>query len=235
MQKGLALFLPALLFGFLVATQWSTIADPASRNVQIRYVDPLTATVARLQDEQTSLKGQLSGVREQLDLLQQGASEQSGTMSDLHGRIERLRAAAGLAPAAGAGIVVTLAAGRPLLGAEPERAGCLAPDLADVVNALWHAGATAIAIDGERIVTSSSVYCVGGTIVVNGSIVSAPFAVSAIGPASAMLAAFDDPSQLTDVKQRRDRQVISVDVARSSRVAVPAYSGPVRARSAVAQ
>lgn len=235
LQKGLALMIPALLFGFLVATQWTTLADPALRDVGIRYVDPLSGTVARLQEEQTALKEQLADARLKLDEVQRSASTQSGAVRDLQARIDDLRESAGLTEARGEGVVVTLDLVRLPGVKEQERQACLAPDLTDIVNAAWRGGARAVAINAERLVASSSVYCVGATIVVNGSIVSAPFTVAAVGPPAPILAVIDDPAQLRDLKRRRDQLAVDVRVARSPLTTLPAYTGPLAARSASPQ
>lgn len=235
LQKGSALLLPAVLFGLLVAAQWTTIATPGVQDVGIRYIDPLAAAVNRLQDEQASLKAQLAEVRAKLDGVQRAASAQSGAAKDVQAHIDELRASAGLTEARGEGIVVTIDALRPLGAKEPERQVCLAPDLTDVVNVAWMAGARAVAINSERVVAASSVYCVGATIVVNGSIVAAPFAVSAVGSAPSLLAAIDDPAQLVDLKRRRDQLAVDMRVTRSPLVTVAPYAGPLGARSAKPQ
>jgi len=221
---------PALVFGFLVATQWSTLAAPASRDVGIRYIEPLSGTVTRLQDEQTALKAELADVREKLDELQRAASARTGAAKDLQARIDELKAAAGLTEVRGEGIAVALDAVR-TPGVKEERQSCFAPDLTDIVNAAWHGGARAIAINGERMVGSSSVYCVGTTIVVNGTIVSTPLGVSVVGSTAALLAVMDDPAQLRDLKRRRDELAVDLRITRSPLVTVPAYTGPLAVRS----
>ncbi len=232
LQKGLALMLPALLFGFLVAAQWSTLAAPGTHDVAIRYIDPLSTTVDRMQDEQAALKTQLAEVRNKLDEVQRAASRQSGAAKDLQARIDDLKQSAGLSEARGEGVVVTVDAVRAPGAKEPERPVCLAPDLTDIVNVAWRAGARAVAINGERIVAASSVYCVGATIVVNGSIVAAPYSVSAVGAPAQLLALIDDPAQLRDLKRRRDQQAVDLRVSRAPLLTLPPYSGPVVARSA---
>jgi len=232
LQKGLALLPAAVLFGFLVATQWSTLV---AQDVAIRYIDPLSGTVDRLQGEQTSLKTELSDLRSKLDEIQRTASTQSGTVKDLQSRIDDLKASAGLTEVRGEGVIVTIDAVRTAGSKDQERQVCLAPDLTDIVNAAWHGGARAVAINSERLVASSSVYCVGATIVVNGTIVSAPFAVSAVGQASSLLGVIDDPAQLRDLKRRRDQLAVDLRVARSPLLTLPAYTGPLAARSAKAE
>lgn len=233
-QKGLALMIPAFLFGSFVAAQWSTIALPGALDVSIRYIDPLSSTVGRLQEEQTSLRSQLADIRRQLDDIQRTAAAQSGAVKDVQAKIDDLRASAGLTEIRGEGVVVTLDAVKAPGAKEPERV-CLAPDLTDIVNVAWMGGARAVAINTERLVASSSVYCVGSTIVVNGSIVAAPFAVSAVGAPSELLAAIDDPAQLRDLKRRRDRLAVDMKVARAPQLVLAAYAGPLPGRQASPQ
>lgn len=232
MQKGLALMVPAILFGFLVATQWATLALPGLQDVGIRYIDPLSGTVTRLQEEQTSLKTQLADLRAKLDEVQRAAAAQSGAVKELQARIDDLKASAGLTETRGEGVVVTLDTVRAPGAREQERNVCLAPDLTDIVNAAWRGSARAVALNSERLVASSSVYCVGTTIVVNGSIVAAPFAVSAVGPPATILGVIDDPTQLRDLKRRRDQVAVDLRVTRSPLLTLPAYTGPLSARSA---
>lgn len=231
MQKGLALALPALIFGFLVATQWATIALPASRDVGIRYIDPLSRTITELQDEQLALRAQLTEIRAKLDDLQRAGASQSNSARELQARIDDLRSSAGLSEVRGEGVTVTLDAPRPVAAGEG-RPPCFAPDLTDIANIAWRGGARAVAINGERLVGSSSVYCVGGTIVVNGSIVSGPFQVAAVGPAAAILALIDDPAQLRDLKRRRDQQAVELRVSRAPLLTLSAYAGALVVRSA---
>lgn len=231
-QKGLALLVPAILFGFLVAAQWTTFAGP--RDVTIRYVEPLNTTVTGLQEEQDSLKAQLADLRARLDDLQRTAAAQSGVTKDLQGRIDELRALSGITAVSGEGVLVRLAVARPVAAGQ-ERPACLAPDLTDIVNAAWRGGAGAVAINGERLVASSSVYCVGSTIVVNGSLVSAPFEVAALGDPARLLSTFDDPAQLRDLKRRRDQEAVELRVSRAPLLTLGAYTGPLAARSAKPQ
>ena len=225
LQKGLVLALPAVVFGFFVATQWATFAVPATRDVEIRYIDPLGATVTTLQNEQAELRSQLGDIRAKLDDLQRASGEQSGSVRDLQTKIDDLRTTAGLTEVRGEGVQVTLDS-RPGTGADV-RPPCFAPDLTDIVNAAWRGGATAVSIAGERVVSSSSVYCVGGTIVVNGSIVSAPLTVAAVGPTASLFAILDDPAQLKDLKRRRDDRSVDFRYSRAQLVVVPAYRGAV--------
>nr|MDQ3756861.1 DUF881 domain-containing protein [Actinomycetota bacterium] len=54
-------------------------------------------------------------------------------------------------------------------------------DVQAVVNALWRAGAEAVAINGQRLVGTSAVLCVGNTLLLNGTVHSPPYTAIAVG------------------------------------------------------
>jgi uncharacterized protein YlxW (UPF0749 family) len=227
----LVLILPAMLFGLLVSLQWRTQQERSE--LTVRYNAPLLDAAKSLQTEQDQLKAQLASLRAQLDAIQQGAASQTTASRDLQSRIEELRAAAGLTARTGDGVLITLDDARSAgttAQSNVDKSICHSTDLTDIVNAAWRGGAEAVAINEERIVGSSSVYCVGSTIMVNGTLMSPPFSVVVIGPQNQLLAAYDDPNELRDIKQRRDVYGLGFRVARQSTLKVPPYGGALNVR-----
>jgi uncharacterized protein YlxW (UPF0749 family) len=226
----MVLVLPALLFGLLVSLQWRTQQERSE--LTVRYNAPLLDAANSLQNEQNTLKVQLADLRKQLDDIQKGAASQSTTSRDLQARIEELRSAAGLTERSGDGVTITLDDARSTTsaGANVDKSICHSTDLTDIVNVAWRGGAQAIAINGERVVGSTSVYCVGSTIMVNGTLMSPPFAIAVIGPQNDLLAAYDDPRELSDIKQRRDVYGLGFRVSRTSAVSVPPYGGALNVK-----
>ena len=224
---------PALLFGLLVSLQWRTQQERS--DLTVRYNAPLLDVANSLQNEQNVLKAQLAELRAQLDQIQRGAASRSTASRDLQSRIEELRAAAGLTERTGDGVVITLDDARstsPVQSLNVDKSICHSTDLTDIVNAAWRGGAGAMAINGERVVGSTSVYCVGSTIMVNGTLMSPPFLVLAIGPQDQLLSAYDDPNELRDIKQRRDVYGLGFHVTRGSALKVPPYGGALNVRYA---
>ncbi len=222
----LVLIFPAVLFGLLVSLQWRTQQERSE--LTVRYNAPLLDAANSLQKEQNTLKAQLADLRAQLDAIQVGAASQSTASRDLQARIEELRSAAGLTERTGDGVVLTLDDARstsPAQTTNVDKSICHSTDLTDIVNTAWRGGAQAIAINGERVVGSTSVYCVGSTIMVNGTLMSPPFSVLVIGPQNEVLAAYDDPNELRDIKQRRDVYGLGFRVMRTTAVKVPPYGG----------
>jgi uncharacterized protein YlxW (UPF0749 family) len=232
LQHSLVLLVPAVLFGLLVTLQWRTQSERSE--LSVRYNAPLIDAAGALQKEQNELKTQLAELRGRLDEIQRNASSQSGAARELQARLDELKASAGLTPESGDGVVVQLDDARnvSVSAREIDKSICHATDLTDILNTAWKGGAQAIAVNDERVVNSSSVYCVGSTIMVNGTLMSPPFNIAAIGPQNSLLGAFDDPNQLQDIKQRRDVQGLGFRVSRARAIHVPAFSGALNVRYA---
>ncbi len=233
MPTSLMLMLPAVLFGLLVTLQWRTQSDRS--DLTVRYNAPLLDAAHSLQDEQNTLKAQLADLRAQLDDIQRSSSSQSAAALDLQARVDEVRAAAGLSARTGDGVLVVLDDARSAAGIPPsdiDRAICHATDLTDIVNSAWRGGAVAVALNDERVVGSTSVYCVGSTIMVNGTLMSPPFTIAAIGPQDALMAAFDDPAQLSDIKQRRDVYGLGFRVTRAASLKITGYTGALNVHNA---
>jgi uncharacterized protein YlxW (UPF0749 family) len=232
LRRQLVLLVPALFFGLLVSLQWRMQSERSE--LTVRYNAPLTDAASALQNEQNTLKAQLADLRARLDEIQRNAGTQSGAAQELQARIDDLKVRAGLTDRTGDGVMVQLDDSRAtgVASKDLDKSICHSTDLTDIVNTAWRGGAEAVAVNDERIVSSSSVYCVGSTIMVNGTLMSPPFNVAIIGPQNSLLAAYDDPAQLTDIKQRRDVQGLGFTVRRANAIHVPAYSGALNIRFA---
>jgi uncharacterized protein YlxW (UPF0749 family) len=231
LTHSLVLLLPAVLFGLLVSVQWRTQSE--RNELTVRYNAPLLDAAKTLQNEQNTLKIQLAELRAELDQIQTSAAAQGGAANDIQARISQLKLVAGLTERVGDGVIITLDDARSASAAKDiEKSICHNTDLTDIVNQAWRGGAQAIAVNDERIVGSSSIYCVGSTIMVNGTLMSPPFSVVVIGPQNELLATYDDPTQLRDIKQRRDVYGLGFRVSRASSLHVPPYRGALNVRYA---
>ena len=54
-------------------------------------------------------------------------------------------------------------------------------DIQAFVNALWAGGAEAISLQGQRLISTTGIKCVGNTVVLDGVPYSPPYVIEAIG------------------------------------------------------
>lgn len=226
-RRGLLLLIPAFLLGLVMTSQWQT--QQARSPYVSRYYPQLEEAAFSLQQEQDGLRAQLAELRQSLDEIQRQSASLGGEAAVLQREIEDLKPLAGLTALSGPGIVVTLDDARlPATAKNIERSIVHSQDITDVVNAAWKAGAEAIAINGERIVGTSS--CVGATIQINGRLMSPPYVIDVIGPSDELYGALNDREELADLKTRRDLNGFGFQIARAADVRVPPYTGALLVR-----
>ncbi len=109
-------------------------------------------------------------------------------------KAESLRGAAGMTPVEGPGLTITL-------NDAPEDVQASAANVEDtivhqqdiqaVANALWAGGAVAMTIQGQRVISTTGIKCVGNTVVLHDVPYAPPYVISAVGPVSGMAQAVD--------------------------------------------
>ncbi|MDT8716616.1 DUF881 domain-containing protein [Clostridium sp. 19966] len=97
-------------------------------------------------------------------------------------------------------------------------------DILEVINSLRNAGAQAISINDQRILSNSEVYCWGPFLKINNVNLCAPFYINVIGNSNAIKDYMtNDEGYLTYLKYRNIR--VSVDTV--DNVKIPAYIGDI--------
>ncbi len=100
-------------------------------------------------------------------------------------------------------------------------------DVQAVVNALWSAGAEAMMIQDQRVISTSAVRCVGNTLILQGRVYAPPYRIQAIGNISAMEAGLDADPVIAIYKEYVDALGLGWAVDTHASAEFPAYSGSV--------
>ncbi len=223
---GLAL----LALGFLIAAQL------AAEGPRIRYTtqerSPLVETALALQAQQGGLKDQIVALRASIQTVEQQDTGSAAAIKDLNDRLEVARIAAGLLPLTGTGIVLQLEDSTQPVPPDGNAADYLvgARDLRTVVSQLWRAGAEAIAVNGERITSSTAIIDIGGSVLVNAAYLAGPYQIAAIGPTDLFERLSAAPGFQDFVATRRGSFGIGVSWAEPESVDVPAFAGTISLR-----
>lgn len=224
--RSLAVIITSTLLGFLLTVQIQTaLTRPPATPEYSR--DLSTATIQRLEAEQKALKESIAQLRAQVFTQQQAAASGGNSLSSLTDELALQRKIAGLAEVRGPGVVVTLDDSPRPVPSGDDAANYLVHDyeLRDVTSLLWLAGAEAVAINDERLVGTTSVYCVGSTIIVNETRLSPPFEIRAIGNPAQLENALQDPATLKKLKSRARLYGIQFKFSQSNELTLPAYTG----------
>lgn len=211
-----------VLVGFLAVTVVRTRpADPAARlSREYRLAD----LIARQQRSTTTLRRQVVGLRGEVEKARGQRAGGEVQAAEREQQLAGLGLAAGLVPVAGPGVRVVLDDSE-LDAAPTGNVNDLvvhSQDVQAVVNALWKAGADAVAINGQRLVSTSAVLCVGNTLLLNGTVHSPPYSVSAVGAGKDR---FEADALVQRLHEDAARFGLRFSVARSDSVEVPAYRG----------
>ncbi len=148
-------------------------------------------------------------------------------------RADRLRGPAGLRPVVGPGLTVTLDDAPPDVAEESIARGEFEADdlvvhqqdIQAVVNALWAGGAEAMTIQGQRVISTTAIKCVGNTVVLHGIPYSPPYVVTAVGDPAALQAGVDADEHLRIYRQYADAVELGWEVEDHDEVQLPGFEG----------
>jgi uncharacterized protein YlxW (UPF0749 family) len=227
-EGGLAASILAvgLTLGWLLSLAW----QPPG-NVDVRATSQETGriqySIERLEAEQQQLKASLASLRQELAARQQAAAANTDRLEALTTALKQQQLLAGLVPVEGPGLLVTLDDSTVWVpsGADPNNYIIHEYDLRDIVNLLWMAGSEAIAINDERLVGTSSLYCVGSTVMVNNTRLSPPYYIRAIGNARVQQDYLRNPSYLLNLKEKQRLYGLRFEMQSVASLTLPAYSG----------
>lgn len=215
-----------LALGLVLALPWTVRerAQPRTREVER---ESALQSITRLEAEQRDLKERIAALRARIAETQQRQLTARAAFGDVEAALTAQRALAGLTPLTGPGLTVTLADSAATAPPGSAAADYIVhdTDLRDIVNALWAAGAEAVAVNGERLVASSSIVCVGTVIIINDTRLSPPYAVTAIGEPARLGEALDTSPQLQALRRRVRELGLLVKPLASRSVTVPAFTG----------
>jgi len=223
---------PALVVGmlaFLLTVDLRT-QDTASKITEGRRSE-LAAIVAERQQRTAALEARLAQLRGQVASL--AASAGSTTLQELQSATDRIGAASGTTAVAGPGIVVRLADSTSGdQSANPSDTKIQDVDIQAVVNALWSAGAEAIAVNGQRLVSTSAIRNAGGAVLVNFRVLTSPYLVSAVGDPAAMRSAFEGSDIAKRFRAWEQVYGLGFSVEQPSTIHLPAFAGSLNFRYA---
>lgn len=154
-------------------------------------------------------------------------------VEELQEQVAALRGPAGFQAVSGPGLTVILTdAPKSAIDAAAEPGGVTEDalvvhqqDIQAVVNALWAGGAEAMTIQGQRVISTTGIKCVGNTVVLHGVPYSPPYRIAAIGDPVALQRSLDTSEYVTTYRTFVDAYELGYEVQPSVALQFAGYAG----------
>ena len=223
-QVRLSTLFVGMLAGVLIGATAITAQGSDLRPDRTSDVAPLVAEAEARNRELSQRAADLRAETDRLTAAQGAAPASSDPGQELASRT------AGLAAVKGPAVRVTLT-DAPVDVTPPGVSGDLLvvheQDIQNVVNALWTAGAEAMTIQGQRVVSTTAVKCVGNTVVLHGTAYAPPYVITAIGDPASLEAGLASDTDVQIYRQYAQAYQLGYEQQRVDQTTMPAYTGPL--------
>ena len=177
-------------------------------------------SVAALRTREQQLQDEIAAVT---------ASVQDGAVAAARRQAARLAPGAGLTAVRGPGLRIALddapRDGEVPNGVDPNWLVVHQQDIQAFVNAMWAGGATAISLQGQRLISTSGIKCVGNTVVIKGVPYSPPYVIEAVGDPAALRASLEGSQAVQAYRGYVEQYSLGLSVQALPEIDVPAYEG----------
>lgn len=199
-----------------------------------RYDD--LADLARVESTRVQeLRSEITSLNAEVEKLTEGV-QSNRELEGLQDQIETLEMAAGVAAVEGPGVTVILddAPGEivSVAGELVNEAIVHQQDIQAVANALWAGGAEAMTIQGQRVVSTTGIKCIGNTVRLQDVPYSPPYVISAVGNPETLLSSIDSNPYISTYLDAVDDWQLGWEVRTEALVEAPSYTGPLEMRHA---
>jgi uncharacterized protein YlxW (UPF0749 family) len=193
-----------------------------------RYTD-LASLVDTEAEEYAALEDHVHALED--DVAQLSSRVENREIRRYRHAAERMADPAGLTPRTGPGLTITLSdAPEDTINASTENLNLLVvhqQDIQAVVNALWSGGASAVTVQGQRIISTTGIKCEGNAVQLQGIPYGQPYVIQAVGDPDRLQAAIDASAYLDIYRDQAANPAIGIGWAEQeeAQVTAPAYSG----------
>lgn len=220
----IAIGIVCLVTGFFVTLQIRTVEQNNVSNYPSQVRLEQTQELLRMEKEKTeTLYAQVMEYKDEIAEYQARAAEEDSAADVLVNDLNKNQILAGTVAVEGPGVIVTLEDNDTITGTPVNENVYVVhdDDVLRVLNELRAAGAEALAINGQRVVSTSEIRCAGNTISVNNTRTGAPFIISAIGDSEQLSSGLAMRGGLVDELSRW----VKIKVETKSSITLPAYTG----------
>lgn len=198
--------------GFLLVAQLGA-GERFSRRLEAESEEDLTRILASLSEEADALREEIGDLQVQLVDLRASSRQDDSSERAARQALQQLSVLAGTVPVTGPGLVLSV---------EDPGGAVRYDNLIDTVQELRDAGAEAVAVNGHRVGATSAFTQRDGAVALDGSVISPPYRVAAIGQPTTLEGGLKIPGGILDTLDAL--RGVRAAVQRSARLELPALS-----------
>jgi uncharacterized protein YlxW (UPF0749 family) len=210
-SRNIAITLVCIILGIMIAWQYKSINyNQSVLSFQSKRTEELKDELIKLQNSNSELRTRLQELIKENEAYENARAGDDKVTNNLKKQLEEARIFAGLTDVKGRGVIVTLD--------KNEFISVEDIDILNVVNELRAAGAQAISINEERVVSLTEVRQVGRYVVVNGVKLEAPFIIKAISDPDKLERAL---TMIGGVIETLENYQLKVSIKKSDNILIP--------------
>ncbi|MDX1933568.1 MAG: DUF881 domain-containing protein [Capsulimonadales bacterium] len=232
----------SIILGALLALSLKTQDRIRRDQLPNMRISQLAAAYAELRDTNVEQMKKIADLQSRLTKYQKAAAQDNGNAELLSADLQKANLLAGMVAVTGPGVVVTLkdSSKAPAKPADMSQESYIElvrsylihdQDIQAVINELRAAGAEALAVNDQRVVSTTAVRCVGPSVLVNNVTTNgSPVRIQAIGDPVTLLNALNMKGGVAEQYNILDPSMIMVE--KKNGLTLPAYAGAMPLRFA---
>lgn len=224
-KAQLAIGFVCVILGFIITTHLKSVQYNQIQGEERIRNESLVQELNKEKSKNADLLEEISAMRSEIEAFRAEASENNDYVKAMSEQLRKAEILAGLSDVSGTGVIVTLNDSKVEAEKNPENYIIHDDDIRKVVNELFAAGAEAVSVNGDRIVSTSAIRCVGPVIIINNNKYSPPYEIRAIGNSQTLAAALNQRDGVVDIL--RNLWKIEITVKEEANITVPRYSGTI--------
>ncbi len=221
--KQKSIIMLTFLLGIILSIHMKSL-NPSNTFVSLKSVKEMENQITLERIELENINKLITARKHDIASYELELKENGSINSVMENELKDLRITTGFESIKGSGIIVKLSDSERELE-DVENVDYLLvhdSDVLKIVNDLKIAGAEAIAINGERVISLSEMKCAGPTITINGSTYGQPFVIMAMGNQKNLEAAIKAPYAYANLRKLMDG--INIDVSLEDEMVIPKYN-----------
>ena len=228
---SLILGLMCMLLSLGIAVQIKTISGTGTTVSTNTKENELRDAVLKAKEKYDNLYEELERMEHQLEIERTNSTQNNTELEQLENTIKEGNKILGLSEVTGHGLVITvddndkMSLNNWLF--DPNWLIVHDTDLINIVNELKNAGAEAISINDQRIVTTTAIECDGNVIKINGEKIAAPFEIKAIGVPESLISIYRFGGYVDYLEESRFLDV-KVETSGKEKITIPKYTGVIK-------